>query len=126
MRETTKLERMVGESFLYHGNQIKIKDYYKEEENNSIRIITQTEPILIANSKIQEFVSDCLPIEESKSLSIVSESQATITSLKDILMDNIKKVQGDKDYINQAKTINNSVNTLITMVSLQVKINSKS
>jgi hypothetical protein len=31
-------------------------------------------------------------------------------------------VQADKEYINQAKTINNAVNTLLNMVTLEMKV----
>jgi hypothetical protein len=41
--------------------------------------------------------------------------QAEILRLKNIVMENISKLQGDKGYINQAREINSSVNTMLKM-----------
>ncbi len=46
----------------------------------------------------------------------------TMTNLKETLLDNIKKVKADKSYIPQAKEISNTVNTLINLASLEIKM----
>lgn len=126
MKETTKLERLLNTTVIYKQNHIRIKDYFMKPEDGTVTIITDKNPITIKEAEIADFVSKCLPVaEESQALAIVTESQQTITTLKDILMDNIKKVQEDKEYIGQAKTINNSVSALLNMVSLQVKLGRK-
>lgn len=124
MKETTRLERMLNKTYIYKQDHIRIKDYYPEAEEGTIKIITDKGPITIHANEVTHFVEKCLPVddENTQALQIVTESQKTITSLKDILLDNIKKVQDNKEYINQAKTINNSVNTLLNMVSLELKV----
>lgn len=127
MKETTKLERLVGRTFIYKQDHIKIKDFYPIPEEKKINVITDKKPILLDDSDVPDFINKLLPVDEptTVAVSVVNETQQTITSLKDILLDNIKKVQENKDYIAQANTINNSVNSLLNMVSLQMKINSK-
>lgn len=125
MKDTTLLERMLDDTFVFKGKHIKVKDWYAEEEKDTIRIITTTDPIVIKNTEVKKFVDQCIRVEETQALQVINKSQEDIGNLKDILMDNIKKVQENKEYINQAKVINNSVNSLMNMVSLQMKINSK-
>jgi hypothetical protein len=124
MKETTRLEKMLSKTYIYKQEHIRIKDYYPEPEEGTIKIITDKAPITINASEVTQFIDKCLAVddENTQALQIVTESQKTITSLKDILLDNIKKVQENKEYINQAKTINNSVNTLLNMVSLELKV----
>lgn len=126
MKDTTHLERMLDETYIYKGKQIKIKDWYHEEEKDTIRIITTTAPIVIKHSDVSTFVKACLPIEDSVALSVINENKKTITTLSEILMDNITKVQKDPKYIDQAKVINSSVNAMMSMVNLQLKIHKAS
>lgn len=53
--------------------------------------------------------------------------EGTIINLRDVLLGNIKKVQEDPGYANKAKTINNTVQTLINLavVDLKIKANQK-
>jgi hypothetical protein len=124
MKETTKLEKLLNKTYIYKQDHIRIKDYYLVPEEESIKIITDKAPITIKADELQQFIDKCLPVqdENTQAIQIVSDSQKQITSLKDILMDNITKVQADKEYINQAKTINNAVNTLLNMVTLEMKV----
>jgi hypothetical protein len=124
MKGTTKLEKLLNKMFIYKQEHIRIKDYYPIPEDGIIRVITDKNPIDIKEGDVSEFVEKCLPVDEPNTqvVQIANDSQKTITTLKDILLDNIKKVQNDKEYINQAKTINNSVNTLLNMVSLEMKV----
>lgn len=127
MKDQTKLEKLVGKEFIYKQEHIRIKDYFMKPEEGTVHIVTDKQPITVKEEDVQDFVSRCLPVAEESTVAVavVAEAQTTITSLKDILMDNIKKVQENKDYIGQAKMINNSVNSLLNMVSLQMKLNSK-
>lgn len=126
MKDTNRLERLVNKTVIYKQEHIKIKDWFAIPEEKAIRIITDGDNFTIAEADINDFCRKCLPIEEEESstqaLQVVNEVNGTITSLKDILMDNIKQVQANKDYIQQANTINNSVNSLLNMVTLQLKV----
>lgn len=125
MKDKAKLEKLLDKEYIYKQENIRIKDYYFKEETKSYKIITDGTPIEIEEAGVDNFIKKLLPVtqpESAAALSIVSESRNTINSLKDILMDNIKKVQTNKDYIGQAKMVNNSVNSLLNMVSLELKI----
>lgn len=50
------------------------------------------------------------------------EMKVTLNDVKNILMDNIKKVQEDPKYIPQANTINQSVNSLINLAKLSIQM----
>lgn len=120
------LERMIHHTFMYKSKNIKIKDYYLKEDQQSVKIITDGDNLDINLKQIEQFKNDCLPVEDDQQLqqrlTVVKESNDDINNLKNILMDNIQKVQKDKEYIGQAKVINNSVNTLLNMVNTQIKI----
>lgn len=47
------------------------------------------------------------------------------TELKDILLDNIKRVQSNPEYVKQATVINNNVNTLVNLTKLQMAFHKK-
>ena len=42
--------------------------------------------------------------------------------MQNILMESIKKIQIDKEYVGQAKAINNHINTMLNMVKLQMQM----
>lgn len=48
--------------------------------------------------------------------------KCTINDVRNILMDTIKKVQANKEYIQQANTVNQSVNTLINLAKLSLQL----
>lgn len=45
--------------------------------------------------------------------------------LRDILMENIRKVSKDKEYVNQAKQIANSVAALVNLAKVEIDIRTK-
>lgn len=53
------------------------------------------------------------------------EMKVTLNDVKNILMDNIKKVQENSDYIPQANTVNQSVNSLINLAKLSLQMMSQ-
>ena len=64
-----------------------------------------------------------LPVEKPVKSSFRGD---TISTLKDVLMDNIKKVQQSPDYIPQATTIANTVNSLVNLAKIEMQLNENS
>lgn len=64
--------------------------------------------------------------ETTKELSTTSqnveEAKVMFSDLKTTLMDNIKKVQDNANYIPQAKSINRDANAIIKLAKLQLDI----
>lgn len=126
MKERTKLEKLVGKEFIYQQNNIRIKDYYAEEENGSFKIITDGKPITVKEADIASFLERLLPVEEPATQAISTEvvqgTNELMNTLQQTLLDNINKVQNDKEYIKQANVVNSSVNALIGMAKLQLQV----
>lgn len=124
MKALRKLTNMLGKQWIYHGKNVTLKDV--ELTDTGITIETDGKEIKLTSTEIPGFIEECLPVDQ-KGIVVMSQQQNNhLSSLKDILMDNIKKCQENPGYIKQATVINNNVNTLINMVSLELKVrNSK-
>lgn len=120
MKALRKLTAMLGKQWIYHGKNVTLKDV--DITDTGITIETDGKEIKLKSSEIGAFIDECLPVEQ-KGLTLITPQQTNhLTALKDILMDNITKCQKDPAYIKQATVINNNVNTLINMVSLELKV----
>lgn len=133
MKETTRLERLLGKEFIYKHQNIKIKDYYPIQEKGEINIITDGNPIRIKENEIVKFCEQLLPVDapETKatqglsvhlSAQVAEQTNGLLATLQQTLLDNIEAVKRDGGYIKQANTINSSVNALIGMAKLQIQV----
>lgn len=59
---------------------------------------------------------------ETRTNELQQEAKVLFSDLKTILMDNIQKVQVDEDYINQARSINQSVGNVIKLAKMQLDL----
>lgn len=88
-------------------------------------VVTDKEWFTKHVSELSLFVMDFMEVESEYSVPVVqahAETSNSLSQIKDILMDNIKKVQDNPSYINQAKSINNNVNTLMNMLKLELQV----
>jgi hypothetical protein len=119
------LERMIHKQFMYRSKHITIRDYFKIENEEVLQIVAEPDNFRLAISDLNDFLKQCLPVEDEEDLkgklTIVNTSNQ-LSPIQKILMDNIRRVQNDKDYINQAQTINKSVNALISTVNAQINL----
>jgi hypothetical protein len=53
---------------------------------------------------------------------LYNENKKTFQNLSAILLADIEKVRTDPGYVNQAKQISNSVNTLLNLTRLQLQL----
>jgi hypothetical protein len=112
-----KLEDMVGTTRLYGAREYRIKGFSVDDRHVTIR--TDKDPVIIKNEKLHDALTgDFGEVETAVApapSNMMLVQQAEILTLKNIVMENISKLQGDKGYINQAREINSSVNTMLKM-----------
>lgn len=121
MKATEKLNKTLGKNFLYLGANILIQNYSKKDDK--IRVITDKRDYNLTEEELTTFLNDLQPVDNS--VAIVPQAAAILNTsglsdLQNILLDNIKKVQGNKEYIPQASEIQAQVKTFIDLVKVQV------
>jgi len=120
-----KIDGMVGKSFLYKTNEIKIIDYHLNTNDDIITIKTETGEIKLGFTIAKKELNEFLPLDSTPM--IISNFQPSIDNsvvkdLKDILLDNINKVKDNKDYIPQATEINNNVKSIIELAKTEIQM----
>jgi len=118
-----KLEDMTGKSFLFNAREIRINSF---QINDDLIIVAADKDIFTWSSdealdRIREF----MPIEkeseiDSKDLMVMPDRKQ-LTSLKDVIMDNIEQVKKDRTYVQQANAVNKSISTLINVANLELQ-----
>lgn len=129
----SRLSKMVGQTYLYNTNSVKILSYKQKEDH--VTIVTDKDWIEVPLFKLPALLEEFLEVEQedeepqhlpspsrNSSLQVTQNARQNLSSLKDVLLDNITKVQKDKEYINQAKAINNNINTLMNMYKLELEL----
>lgn len=121
--QAERLNKKIGKSFLYMGNQITINNY--TEKNGKISIATQTGFIDIKTEELTEFIDSLEPVSNELSVQVIPQMQinsSVVGQLKDVLMDNIKKLQADKSFLEQACEINNQVKSFIDLAKAEIEM----
>ena len=119
-----KIEAMEGKSFKYGGNLIHIESI-KHLEADMYQI---THPVGLLKASKDELLHDFEPVntpmvsETNQRVTDLAFSDAgTLGDLSKILMDNIKKVQDDSSYSDQAKVINESAKEIINLQKVKIE-----
>jgi WD40 repeat protein len=113
---------------MYSGHQITITsiDFLADDQ-----FLVTTEDDRTIKVSEEELEKDFLPIENGVSantqtqtaiLQIVKNESAQMNDLSNILMDNIKKVQENPSYVEQAKAINENAKSLIEIKKTQIEM----
>jgi len=115
------LERLTGHRFEYKGRTHRFVDYMIVD--GQVCIQTDTDTIQINKSNLTEEI-DKMKITGSivKPEKSASVDFRTLDTVDDILLDTIKNVRENKDYVDQAKAINSSVSNLINVQKLKVQV----
>lgn len=126
MEKLNKLYDMVGGTYLYKRESIIIKGVIASDTDQLIRIKTDKQDITVSLLHLSDFISSLLLAsdeqQEETRTALVTQQSGEIDTLHKILKDSIKKIQEDKEYIGQAKAINNHINTMLNMVKLQMQM----
>jgi hypothetical protein len=114
---------MVGKWFKYHKEELFIKGY--EIKDVHLKLRTDKRDVTIHENDISPILDAFVLIPEPTSVIPLRESAVKsisgVTELKDILLDNIKKVQTSKEYIPQAQAVNDSVKTIIELAKAEIE-----
>lgn len=126
------LTGMVGKNYTYNKRPVTVLRF--EIKEKIIRVVCATEDISILvedfHDTIQRFLPDNTPAIAQDSKPVGSPPSAVPQTiirtsggeLKELVMDNIKRIQRDKEYIPQAVEINNQVKTLIDLAKTEIEL----
>lgn len=121
MKLEERLEKMVNKPFMYNATGYKILSFKVFSEE--VTLVTdkgwKSFPITKINAELEKF----LPIEPEKIMPIAFAAfeESNKESLKNLLMDNIKKIKDDPDFLPQAKGINEQAKTVLAVVKLELE-----
>lgn len=137
MRALHQLEKMKGKLYLYMGKHQRILYHIDQPEQEVVLVITDKTHHRVAYEKLAKYLVDFVgPVSEEpdnlpaptsnkpparQEVAFVVDTD-TITSLKDTLLENIKKVKESKDYIPQAFEINQQVKTLMNLAKTEIEL----
>lgn len=119
-----KLNNMIGGTYLYNTREVRIRDI--AAANGQVKFITDGHPIVIEKSQLKQKLDDFLPMEEETEVTLPAEIEDNamqtlrhtddkMAKLEAIIMNNIEKVQQDREYLPQANQVNKDVNTILKM-----------
>ena len=123
-----KLVEMKGKQFIFRTHPLTVLD--AQRDSQGFVITTDWKTIDISFNDIESTLKEFLPasdstdltISESFSSQVINKHSGMMSDLKDVLLDNIKRVQENPDYAKQAQVVNKSASTLVSMVALEVQV----
>lgn len=125
------LSGMKGKFYKHAGITHKVLEYIINEEEEKVTIKTSHNSFVRYFDSMDEFLKYWEPADAHHEIAAVTYSvpkeqvtqpaeDAVVDRMISILEDNITKVQKDAGYINQAKAINNNVNSVINIVKMKM------
>lgn len=121
----TRLRSMVDKTFMVNTICYKVMNYSIQEEHVLIGTDKKVFSIDRANAfkAIEMFLpADPEPQFHSPPAKVEMQSLAGTSELRDILMDNIRKVREDKTFIPQAQAVSDSVKTIIELAKTEIQM----
>lgn len=125
------LAPMVGNRFVHKGNTTKVEGY--RHTRNGISVSLTNDILVIPMEDITRVLEEFTPFEgglqtqENNSILQLPKMDISHTvigsnaaSLSSIIMENIKMVQANKDYIPQAEAVNSQIKALIDVAKTEV------
>lgn len=124
-----QLESMKGKTYLYGARIHCVLNIIRDNENSKVLIKTNLDEYVRSYESISEFLNywkeadGSQPVTTTNNAMVVMEKEnAMVDKLTGLLMDNIEKVQKDPNYIKQAQSINNNVNSIINLTKLKLDV----
>lgn len=120
MNATAKLDEIKGRTFLINAKRQKILNY--KLDNGSVIIATDKDIFEFDRSELDSQLRSFLPANEKHELPILRSVRNELPNMAEIIFDNIKKVQGDRNYISQATAVDKGINTLINLMKAELSL----
>jgi PP-loop superfamily ATP-utilizing enzyme len=123
------LTNMEGGRYSYGGKLHVIKSFLISEEKETVQIQTDKRYFDRPLESAMELLNHFEPIQEMGMQTIAADdalvpvmqiNSEVISQLKDILLDNIKKVREDKGFIPQATAVKLNVDSVIDLAKIEV------
>jgi hypothetical protein len=124
------LEGMVGNSYKYGGATHRITNYRVLEERERVFVKTNIKEFDRDFESIGSFLNKFEPIqslpvrqeqqEVEQILPVAQINSSVISECRTVLMDSIRKLKDDKNYISQAAAIKENVDTIIELGKVEV------
>ena len=114
---------MVGNEYMYMAKNHNVLSYQIDKE--IVTIVTDVKWYKFPKFKVLSELRDFLPVENNgKQLSVITPQidGSVFSQLKKDLLDSIKKVKENAEYIPQASAINKNVKTLIDMAKTEIEM----
>jgi len=118
---------LIGKTVMYMGKQRNVVTVTRVAGQILIVCENDHHNILIKEQNLSDEIKNMIVVgkmaDRQNGIQKYQEAEKQqISDLRDIMLDNIKKVKESKDYIPQAKIITNSVNTLLNMAKLNIDL----
>lgn len=124
MKPIDRLRKMQNKSWMYR-TEVYLFGTLEENADGSCDLYTNIRTFHFPDEPAMvRFLKETMPVDNTPApQEVVPDSVAT--QLQQVLLDNIERIQEDKEYIPQAMAISKQVNTLINLTNLEYKIKNK-
>lgn len=108
--------------FEYAKRMWTLKSWTFNED--SVTLLSNGKPIEKKLEALDYFLDMLKPIERDEIATIQTDVSMPVlmTTLRDMLLDDIQKIRKDRDYCQQAKAVNNNINTIINLARFQLRL----
>ncbi len=115
------LRPMLGQHYKYKGEVYFFQGIEVKEE--AVHLLTNKKSFIFTNRAIAGFfIRDCDPVEALPPAPEPNPNDEVMAELKGVIMENIRKVRTDPEYIPQAQAMAKQVQTLINLTNLELNI----
>ena len=109
-----------------NGNNIDILKEDYEKLDTFLSILVEFDDIPVYDTEQMDVETNLPEIKSAnRSIQLLDENREKFKTLSEILIEDIKKVREDPNYVSQAKSVANSAQTIINLVKLQLEIAKK-
>ncbi len=113
-----QLLTMIGQHYQYKGEFYFFRGL--EMKGDELHLYTNTRPFGFTNRAIAGFfIQDCQLAEVLPATPAPNPNDEIMAELKGVIMENIRKVREDREYIPQAQAMAKQVQTLINLANLE-------
>lgn len=119
------LENMVGKTYRYAGQIHYVKSYNVDEDNDQYTVVTNLSTYSRKFESMPTFLEYWQPTSsliQSDQSQVMEQENLLSNQLITLLTENIEKVKSDKEYIPQAQTINNNINTIVNIAKMRLEV----
>lgn len=119
-----KYAKMIGKTYLYKAREHTIEDI-ETQESGLFKVTTNRTTLKVSEAELADFLPVAAEMNGKDKLAIYQKLEAEaipMSELSTVLMDNIKKLQTDPSFADQARAVNETAKTLIDIAKLKVEI----